>query len=282
MSTENKPEPKGLGAIIRNVVSLRAEPNGKAEQISQALLGQSILVQSKQDEWLRVKTWDSYEGWLLADAVRMLGSASIPYASSGTVARIRKLFVDIHSKPDDVSDILTKATIGVELEVIEIGEWLEIRLPNERMGYIPRDSADLLDKDHPQPVSPPEPAAIIATAKRFIGVPYLWGGTSPFGIDCSGFIQLVHRMHGVSLPRDAYMQAGDARCIPIEKSEILAGDLLFFGKGQNIRDITHVGLALDESAFIHSRGDEGVIITPLDFPRYVELYWGARRLNLTD
>ncbi len=96
---------------------------------------------------------------------------------------------------------------------------------------------------------------------RMIGVPYLWGGTSGNGIDCSGFVRLLHRWVGIEIPRDADMQQGAAK--PVEPPYEI-GDLFFFGEGNSKRDITHVGMSLGGWRMIHSsRGRNGVYVDDL-------------------
>ncbi|MBM3494460.1 MAG: NlpC/P60 family protein, partial [Armatimonadetes bacterium] len=108
-------------------------------------------------------------------------------------------------------------------------------------------------------------AAVLHDARRLVGVPYLWGGRTPFGIDCSGFTQLVFRLSGVALPRDAYQQADWPGLAPVSESDIAPGDLVFFGGDLDPRGrgITHVGIALEPPLFIHSAGGIGVTISSL-------------------
>ncbi|MHB9035117.1 MAG: C40 family peptidase [Armatimonadota bacterium] len=270
-----------IGVVTRNVVSLRAEPDPKSEQVTQALIGQTVTIDGGAQGWLYVQTWDTYRAWIPAASLRILPSGADAYASVGAVAVIRELIVDLLRKPHDRSEIITKATIGAELEVIDpVDDWVELLLPDTRHAYIRKQEARLVDKDLAQTIPLPDPRKLVETAQRFIGVPYLWGGTSPFGLDCSGFTQLIHKIHNVTLLRDAHMQASDPRAVPIEKNELHAGDLVFFAGKPDKNAITHVGMMIDKKRFIHSRGGVGVIMTPLDDPEYTPIYTCARRMRL--
>lgn len=281
IANPQKPVPGQMGVITHNVVSMRAKPDAKAEQTTQALIGQTVSVQGGQRDWVFVQTWDWYRAWVQADRVRTL-DGDAPYASTGPVAVVRELFADIFSEPHERSEVITKATISAELELVRAGaDWNELKLPSGRHGFIRKHDARLVEKDLAQTIWLPDPRKLAETAMRFIGVPYLWGGTSPFGIDCSGFVQLIYHVQGVTLLRDAYMQASDPRAIPLDKSDLAAGDLVFFaGKKQDGARITHVGMMLDRERFIHSCGDFGVIITPLDDSYYQSIYQCAVRMRL--
>ena len=268
---------------MQNVAPLRAEPTSESEQISQALIGQPVTVEGGQKDRLFVQTWDAYRGWIDSRAVRMLEDDSIPYASSGAVAMIRELFVDVMREPNERAGIITKVTIGAQLEVAKAGaDWVELKLPDGGSGFIRKQDARLVDKDIAQTIWLASSIKLVETARRFVGVPYLWGGTSPFGLDCSGFVQLVHLIHNITLLRDASMQASDPRGVRVPKKDLRAGDLVFFGKGKesDTSSVKHVGMAIDSKEFIHCCGSQGVTITPLGDPYYSGIYWGARRLRL--
>ncbi|MCE5321837.1 C40 family peptidase [bacterium] len=274
-----RPPSDRIGVVVQNVVSLRAEPDSKSEQVTQALIGQNVTIEDGSHGWLYVQTWDTYRAWLPASAVRILPSGSEPYASVGAVAIIRELLVDMRCAPSARAQILTKATISAELEVVDSTEsWVELLLPDNRHAYIRKNKARLIDKDLAQTIPLPDPRKLVETARRFVGIPYLWGGSSPFGIDCSGFVQLVYKVHGVTLFRDACHQAKDPRAVPVEQDGLRAGDLVFFAKSNG--NVSHVGMMIDMRRFIHSRGSFGVGITPIDDPYYTSIYYGARKMRL--
>lgn len=275
-----------LGVVTANVVSLRKEPDGDTELITQAQIGQTIKIEESKENWFYIQMWDTYRGWIPSYGVKILDGQSKPYGSTGIVAVIQDLWVNVYEQASKSSTIVTKATIWAALEVADSeGEWIELHLPSGKIGFIEKTKAKLVNRAHALTIEPPVPGELIKTAKRFVGVPYLWGGTSPFGIDCSGFVQLVHRINGQSLLRDAGIQAGDPRCEPVMRQNVSTGDLVFFsgsqGKDPDIPAITHIGLAIDNDWFIHSGGQGGVQITRFDDPnsRYYHNYWGARRMK---
>jgi cell wall-associated NlpC family hydrolase len=122
--------------------------------------------------------------------------------------------------------------------------------------------------------SSPTAAGIIATAKKYIGVPYLWGGSTPSGFDCSGFVQFVFKAHGISLPRvsrDQYT-AGYA----VSKSNLKPGDLVFFNTSGS--GVSHLGIYLGNDQFIHASTSKGVTVSQLSGAYWASRYVGARRV----
>lgn len=262
--------------VIRNVVPVHIQPDDDSEQVTQTLMGQSVSILEDRGDWLRARMWDAYTGWVQSFNV---WPVDIPYASGGPLVQITDLCVDILEEPYHDAGIVTKVTLGVELVTQgELGHWLQLYLPDGSTGCIPAGSARFLGgcAGH----TPVDTVQLLRTARRMIGIPYLWGGSSIFGLDCSGFVQLLYHTQGVSLPRDAWMQASDPQCLPVDRHDLHPGDLLFFAKGlQSGNDrITHVGMALDAKSFIHSCGSMGVVVTPLDNPYYSERYLQAGRI----
>jgi cell wall-associated NlpC family hydrolase len=123
----------------------------------------------------------------------------------------------------------------------------------------------------------PGPGEVLATAERFLGVPYLWGGCTPLGLDCSGLVQLVYRLLGIALPRDAHQQAACGE--PAARGSPVPGDLLFFGRdGSGQGGVTHVGIARGDGAFIHAAGGRGVQVNRLAEEEYSARFRLARRI----
>jgi gamma-D-glutamyl-L-lysine dipeptidyl-peptidase len=262
-----------LAVVAHNVVSLHKEPDSSSEQVTQAIMGQPAWVEDQRDEWLHLRTWDSYHGWARTRWIAMR-EGDAPYASDGLRAVVNLLFADVRTAPTTSSEILTKVVISTELVVVEEADsWLKVLLPDGRYGFIA--AAAVWQDELPGSAG----TDLTRTAGRFIGVPYLWGGTTPFGLDCSGFVQLVYRIHGWTLLRDAHMQADDERGLAVELNELLPGDLVFFAGAKDSSRITHVGMALGDGRFIHAAGKgAGVGTDRLDDPYYGSIYWGARRM----
>ena len=148
-----------------------------------------------------------------------------------------------------------------------------MRLPSGEPAFVQTGDVRVADADAPWPRA--SEADLVATARRFTGVPYLWGGMSAHGLDCSGLTSRVYAVSGVDLRRDADMQFDDPRARPVERADLRPGDLVFFGE----KKITHVGMYVGDGRFInattHTRPD--VHEESLDDPYWVGLYRGARR-----
>jgi cell wall-associated NlpC family hydrolase len=137
------------------------------------------------------------------------------------------------------------------------GNWVSLELPDRRKGYL--TASETMNYHQWKKTLKPTPELILKTAKQFLGVPYLWGGTSSKGVDCSGFVKTVFRMNGIELTRDADQQGMQGDNVPIDENfqNIKPGDLLFFGaraiNGKPER-ITHVAISLGGTEYIHSSG----------------------------
>ncbi|HZO89237.1 MAG TPA: C40 family peptidase [Chthonomonadaceae bacterium] len=291
-------EPR-YGVITHNVVAMRAQPNGSAEQVSQAILGESVLLLEERGGYVHIQTPDAYEGWALRHHLRPYAPSEPhwPLAEPPAAQRmglVSETFACLFAGPGDHHPILTRLVFGTWALVLDRvrkadRKYLQVAVPggtragaedNRIAGYVYEEA--LLEPDSFRPF---RGGTACVLAEWFIGTPYLWGGTTPFGFDCSGFVQRIYSALGVTLPRDAYLQAKSPLGVPVPEGEPLqAGDLVFFcgDSDPRGRGITHVGMALDAKCFIHASDGDGVAITPHDDPYYARIYRGAWRYRPTE
>jgi len=271
--------PGAPGAVVvESVVNMYSAPSQDADVVSQAIFGGSVVLVEEKSAWAKVRTADDYSGWMLLAALRRYGADDHAYASAGTVAQVENPFANVYREPDVTQHqpVLT-LPFAARLEVIAEptnhgGRWLEVDLPDGRTAWIQRGDVNL----NPRPLSIKES---IDLAKRFLGFTYLWGGTSSFGFDCSGFTQTLVRRRGIVMPRDADMQAAWAGVVPVKRSKLQAGDLLFFGESP--QKITHTGMFIGHGKFIHDTTHEhpGVQIGRLADQPWTHLLVACRRLK---
>lgn len=219
------------GIIQLAAVSCRAEASHKSEQINQLLFGDLYTVIEESTDWIKVKAdYDAYEGWIH----RKHHSA----ISSVEFKKLRK------AKTDLTLDLLGVVTNKSDKTSTSIPVGSALRVSNfVYKGKKAKQSRTNLFK----------------YAHLYLNAPYLWGGKTPFGIDCSGFMQMCHRLAGIKLPRDSWQQALVGKAVKNLKSA-KKGDLCFFGDGEKV---THVGMLLTPEAIIHASGKVRVdIMTP--------------------
>lgn len=227
--------------VATNLTDLHAEPSWLAELKTQVMNGVPLDILEDGEKWCRVRQADGYEGWAfkayLADHVE-------PTATHWVAATSTNLF----KAPAPDAEPLTVLLCGTAIAITDAhGEWLMIKPAGDLLPAGWTHQSQL----RPMRTLPPVDARaqIVADAKRLTGVYYLWGGASPFGIDCSGLVQLTHRLSGYTLPRDAYLQYAAARKVD---APFAPGDLLFFHGDTNRDRITHVGISLGGWEMIHS------------------------------
>lgn len=301
------------GLVTHNVTALRASPTEQSEQISQAIVGDTVAWLDEQDAWVHVRAEDAYEGWVWRHHLGSLEadrSFPPPQLARRPVCVVSVVTAGLYRRPGPLepASLLTRLPQGARVlagdeECEQEGEaWQQVYVPlgpdgatQPTCGYLMKQDLCLLEKQAPfaldavslGSLSPASAfvAAICSTALRFLGTPYVWGGTTSFGFDCSGFVQRVYSLRGVILPRDAYLQAGSPMGRRLDPAEMrLPGDLTFFcgPRDSKGRGITHVGLVMEGGRYIHAAGKEGVILTAFDDPYYSHRYAdrGAWRLKI--
>ncbi len=259
--------------VARPVANMQSQPSAEADVVSQAIYGAGITVLEQRAGWARVRTADEYTGWMAEGAFR-----AGTYGAMGRVAFVESLFANVYREPDVTkhAPVLTlpyEARLEVMAEPAENDRrWIAVRLVDGGAGWVQRGDVTL---DPPRAAV----AGLAGYARRFLGLPYLWGGTSTFGYDCSGFVQMLYRRAGVMLPRDAQPQADWKGFAPVERGELRPGDLLYFGA--SARRITHTGLYVGNGKFIDATVHEQPVvrIDRLADPYWEKLFVGARRVK---
>ncbi|MGC2449467.1 MAG: SH3 domain-containing C40 family peptidase [Candidatus Sulfotelmatobacter sp.] len=269
--------------IVVPVANMYSRPTEKSDVVSQAIYGSNVVLLQTRGEWSRIQTPDHYRGWTPSRYLRILLTGD-GYATSGPTVQVESLFANIYSEPDVTrhKPVIT-APFETKLEVAPEDNaskkppqhhegWLQVRLPGQTLAWI---RAGDVETD-PKPLSIPES---IELAKRFLGLPYLWGGRSSFGFDCSGFTQMLVRARGIIMPRDADQQAAWSGMTAIERTDLQPGDLLFFGS--SAKDITHTGMYIGDGQFIHDTTHEHPVIqiSKLDDEPWTNLLVACRRVK---
>lgn len=265
------------GIVIEPVANMYSKPTRETDVVSQAIYGTAVGVIEQQAGWAKVRTPDDYTGWMPEASLRKLGAGEQPYAAAGRVAMVESTFANLYREPD-VTTYAPALTVPFETRLAVVEEpkdnprWMRIALVDGRPAWVQRGDVTL-------DAAPISVDAAIALGKRFLGLPYLWGGTSTFGYDCSGFVQMLYRRMGVVLPRDAKPQADWSGLVPVPRSDLRSGDLLYFGASE--RKITHTGMYIGGGEFINATTHEhpAVRIDKLDEPDWTKLLVAARRLK---
>lgn len=237
--------------VATNLTGLYEHPTFGMPLSSELPFGTDLEILDKKGNWVLTRQADGYLGW-----------AYRHYLSEGTAPTVTHLVlapvIELREKPEQGSGVMTRLVSGTGVGVEEKrGDWSFIHA--NKSGWIPSASLRALG-DIPESIEEKR-ALMVNDAKSLIGIPYLWGGTSGNGIDCSGFVRLLHRWVGVNIPRDADMQHAAAK--PVEPP-FEVGDLFFFAEGESKRTITHVGMSLGGWKMMHSsRNRNGVYMDDL-------------------
>lgn len=210
-----------------SIAPLRHEPSDRSEMISQVLFGESLELLDRKENWALVKcNYDSYEGWMDSKQLSLVDK------------NITSSHLSLHiSHACHYGQLTMNLVLGSSLPNFD-----GINFNIEKTKYLYNGKAVETKQN--------QLSNLRKIALKYEGAPYLWGGRSPFGIDCSGFTQMVYKFFDIALPRDAYLQANIGETLNFV-GELREGDLAFFGKEDRI---THVGICLGNGEIIHASG----------------------------
>ncbi len=224
---------KGICSL--SVVPMRRIPSDKSEMVSQLLYGETFTIIDAVENWVLIQNdFDMYEGWIDKRQSKILLQPEIDALTIEQPICCTK----------NISEIITDSENTM---LVSFGSLIH----SFSMNPLPVSESDSIHNYDFQQLNSPDRQKIIEYAHLFLNVPYLWGGKSFFGIDCSGFVQLVYKVAGFTLPRDAAQQMEHGSLISfIEQSE--PADLAFFDNDEG--QIVHIGIILSDNKIIHASG----------------------------
>lgn len=249
---------KTYGIINLSVASMRVEPDYSSEMMTQALMGMPVRVLQCKN-WYRIQTPDNYIAWVHRTGIHPVTKEELTAWNQAEKVVVTSHYGFVYSKPDIHSQTVSDVVGGNRMKYLgSKGAFYKVAYPDGRLGYILK-TISKPEKEW-RNVLKQDADCIIKTAYTMMGIPYLWAGTSPKGMDCSGFVRTVLFMHDIIIPRDASQQAYVGQHIDIapDFSNLQPGDLIFFGRKATIQRkerVVHVAMYVGNKRFIHSQGD---------------------------
>ncbi len=240
-------------AIVRAALApVRAAPDNRAEQVSEEVIGSVLEVLERSGAWARCRGEDGYEGWLHTGAL-LLRNAEEAEAWWDGFGGVPVVALEA-TLNDAAGGKLVRVPWGARLALVGSEVWL----PDGRAGKFAEGAWvgwTELDSRFPQ-----DGGAVVSTARRWLGTPYVWGGRTCWGADCSGYVQAVYRLHGFLLPRDSYQQAeiGEPIEVSLGYASLQPGDLLFF-RGRVSERVAHVALSSGGPSILHAAQENGSV-----------------------
>jgi len=225
--------------------------------VNQLLFGETVkILKTKDDLWVKVcSLHDNYEGWMTNTMLEEMDEATANTRSSCATA-----------------DIISRVKINDKMMNIPVGSSLPFF--GEGMGKLGKTEFEFTGNYCKRDEQQPGAELLQQLVLPWLNAPYLWGGRTPLGVDCSGFVQVIYKLMGIDLPRDTWQQAQEGKAVRKFK-EAQPGDLAFF---DNKEDIVHVGILLGDEKIIHVSGK--VRIDGINKKGIVNMGTGKRTLRL--
>jgi len=234
------------------VANMREEPRHAAEMATQCLLGTPLEVRVQRSGWCAVTTPEGYECWVTSDSIDTMTKTEFNQWIEAPKIIYRKHHGTVRLEPGDHSAAVSDIAEGcVVVHEDSKDRFVKLRFPDGRTGYIPQD--DCSDFETWKHETRPTAENVVDKALEFMGVAYLWGGTSPKMFDCSGLTKHCFFMNGVIIPRNASQQVKVGHNIDINNGfeKLERGDLVFFGSQNRV---SHVGIYIENGLFVHEAG----------------------------
>ena len=249
---------KTRGLVTLSVANLRSQPKHSAELATQATMGTPVRILKREGTWSLIQTPDKYLSWVDNGGIEPVTEAELERWQNETKIIYKNIYGSSYSEPNVNSQTVSDVVAGGIFEILgDDNGFYKVAYPDQRIAFIKKDEADLFDSW----ISATDPSEenLVATSKRLMGLPYLWGGTSTKGVDCSGFTKTIYFLNGIVIPRDASQQIHTGEQIDEDQNfeNLMPGDLLFFGSkatDTSSERVVHVGMWIGNNEFIHSAG----------------------------
>lgn len=276
---------KRMAVVEFSTSYLRLQPDYESPLETQELMGTVVEIVGEKSYWREVVTPQPYRAWCTDQGLVEMNEEELEAYLAAPKVMFMQLYGHIYTGPSFKSATLCDLVGGDIMRYSgRKGRWTKVMLPSGKTGYVPSKELKehkgfmsiAMGEGNSETISPETTEAIIAEAEKLVGVPYLWGGMSSKGVDCSGLVRISHIMNGILLPRNASQQinCGDR----VELDQLQRGDLVFFGTpatDEKPMRVTHVGIYLGDGRIIHS--SHRVRINSL-IPGEADYYENAHRL----
>lgn len=249
---------KIFGVVKLSVANLRSEPRHSAELATQATLGTPVNVLKKRRGWYLVQTPDNYISWVDGGGIITMQKEEFDqWQSTEKLIYIKPFgfsFEEAKVNSQTVTDLVNGSILTLEGAN---DNYYQVKYPSGITAYVAKE--EMLPYKEWVASLNPTGSSLVSTSKTLMGLPYLWGGTSFKGVDCSGFTKTIYFLNGMVIPRDASQQVHAGQLIDTVRSfeNLLPGDLLFFGRPAtetSSERVVHVGMWIGNNEFIHSAG----------------------------
>ena len=265
---------KTESVIQISVANLRSRPSHSAELVTQAILGTPVKVYKKDGGWYYIQTPEGYLAWVDYGGVTPMTPAELAKWRASEKIIFLDTFGFSYTEPNTESQEVSDLVAGNILELLgaENG-FYKVKYPHGKIAFILQDKALLYENWLASLEQTGE--SLVETSKNLMGLPYLWGGTSAKGVDCSGYTKTIFFLNGIILPRDASQQIHTG--IEVDSTRdfenLKPGDLLFFGRkatADSPERVIHVGMWIGDNKFIHSMGDVHISTMDKSDPEFDE------------
>lgn len=247
---------KIYGVANNSVVNIRSRPSHSSELATQALLGMPLKVLKRTGGWYLVQVPDNYISWIDSGGIHLMTEEELNNWKDADKIIYLSAYGFSYEKADRNAAVIGDLAMGNVLRLKGTsGNYYEAEYPDGRTAFVLRSEAKPFEQWRSAVKMTQQ--SLVDTGKKMMGVPYLWGGTSTKGVDCSGFTKTIYLMNGEIIPRDASQQITAGELIDTDRSfeNLQPGDLLFFGTeaaDEKPRSVVHVGMWIGNMEFIHS------------------------------